>query len=87
MERDDDILEEVNMLVTKRDCESWDDSSENIKNLSGAIELVFLVDKVIESVRKGFSDHFTTRDDLGVDLVKNGFEVLALIGLLRVKQF
>ena len=47
---------------------------------------MFLVDKVIESVRKSFSDHLPTRHNLGVDLVEDGFEVLAFIGFLGVEE-
>ena len=47
---------------------------------------MLLMDEIIESVRKCFSDHFTTRHNLGVDLVEDGFEVFTLIGFLGVEE-
>jgi hypothetical protein len=45
MKRNNNIFKEDNMLISERDSESTDDTSENIEKFSGTIELMGLVDQ------------------------------------------
>ena len=86
MQRNDDVLEEDNVLVSQRNSESTNDTRQNVEKLGGTVELVVLVNKCKEALVDGLSNHFSSWNKLGVQLVKNVFEVVTFDRLLRVKQ-
>ena len=47
---------------------------------------MILVDQGEEALVHGFTDHLAARDELGVQLVENVLEVVALNGLFRVEE-
>ena len=86
MQRDDNVLEEDDMLISQRNSESTDDTGQNVKELSCTVEFVILVDERKETFVDGLTDHFSSWYELGVQLVKNVLQVVSLDRLLRVKQ-
>ena len=45
------------------------------------------MDQTVEAVVDGFSDHFSTGDQFGVQSMKNVLQILSFTGLFRVEQF
>lgn len=64
VQRDDHVLEEHHMLITEWHCKAGDDTCENVKQLSGTVKLVLLVDQSIERFIDSFSDHLTAGHQL-----------------------
>ncbi len=87
MKRNDNVLEEVDMLVTEGHCKARNNSGEDVENLSSAIELMLLVDEIVEGIGEGLADHLAARHYLGVYFMEDSLEVLAFIWLLRIEQF
>jgi len=67
---DDNILEENDMLVSERHCETRDDRGKNVKKLSGTVELVRLVDQGVEALVDGLSNHLSPWHQLYVTTLK-----------------
>lgn len=86
MEWDDDSLEKDNVLLTQWHCEARDDTSENIKQFSGTVKLVVLLDERVEGLIHCLSDHLSTWHKLCVQLVQNVLQIVAFVRLLRVKE-
>lgn len=66
MERDDDVLEEDDVLVSQGNSETTDDTGEDIKQFGGTIELVSLVDQGEEALVDGLSNHLSSWHEFGV---------------------
>ena len=86
VERNDDIFEESHMFVSKRHSEPGDNTGEDVEQLSSTIELVRLMDEGIEALIHCLSNHLSSGHQLGVELVKDVLQVIALHGLLCVEQ-
>jgi len=87
VEWNDDVLEEDNVLISKRNSESTDNASQNVKELCCTIELVVLMDQREEALVDGFTNHFSSWNEFGVQLMQNVLEVVSLYRLLRIEQF
>jgi len=86
VQRDDNVLEEDDMLISQRNSESTDDTGQNVKELGGTVEFVILVDERKETLVDGLTNHLSSWYELSVQLVKNVLQVVSLDRLLRVKQ-
>lgn len=82
MKRNDNVLEEDDMLISQWNSESTDDTCQNVEKLGGTVEFVILVDKCKETLIDGLTDHFSSWNKLGVQLVKNVLEVVSLYRFL-----
>ena len=60
VKRNDDILEENNMLLSQGNSEAWNDWSQNIQKLWSSIKFECFVDQTVEAVINSFSDHFSS---------------------------
>lgn len=87
VERDDDILEKGNVLLSQGNCESGDNGGQNVQEFRSSIEFEVLVDEAVETVVDGLSDHLSSGNQLGIESVKDVLQVLSLSGLFRVEQF
>ena len=74
---DDDILEENNVFVPEWNCETTDDAGKDIEQLGCSVEFVSFVDQGEETLVNSLSDHLSSWDKLGVQLVKNVLEVVS----------
>jgi hypothetical protein len=81
-----DSLEEIDVLLSQGDGETTDNTSKNIKQLSSTIELEVLMDKSVEAVGDGLSDHFSSGDEFSVESVENVFQVFSFSWFLRVHE-
>ena len=86
VERNNDVFEEDDVLLSQWHCETRDDAGQNVQQLRGAVEFEGLVDEGVEAVVDGLSDHLTSGDQLGVKSVKNVLEVFSLSWLFGVEQ-
>ena len=60
MERDDDILEEDYVLITKGHSKARDDASLDIEKLRRAVEFVNFMNQCVEALVDGLADHLAT---------------------------
>ena len=60
MKRNDNILEEDDVLVTEGHCKSGDDTRLDVQKFSCSVELVRLVDKRIEALIDGLANHLAS---------------------------
>ena len=86
VERDDNVLEENYMLISEGDSETTNDTGQDIKKLSGTIEFVVLVDKSEEALVHGLSNHLSSWNKLGIELVKNVLKIVSLDGLFGIEK-
>ena len=86
MKRDDNVLEEDDVLISEGNSESTDDTGQNVEKLGRAVEFVILVDQCEEALVDGLTDHFSSRHKLRVQLMQNVFQVVSLDRLLGVEQ-
>ena len=78
MEWNDDVLKEYNVLISQRYSKSTDYASQNIEKLSSTIEFVVLVDQGEEALVDGFTYHFSSWYEFGVQLMQNVLQVVSL---------
>jgi len=50
MKRNNDVVEEDNMLISERDSESTNDTGKDIQQLGGSVELMVFMDKSEETL-------------------------------------
>ena len=81
VERNDDVLEEQDVLVSQRHSKARDDRGLDVENLGRAVELMTLMHESEEALIHCFSNHLAPRYELCVQFVQNVFEVVALNGL------
>lgn len=86
MERNDDGIEEDNVLIPEWHSETRDDTGQDVEQLGGTIEFVVLVDQSEEALVDGLSNHLSAGHKLGVELMKDVLEVVSLDGLLGVEE-
>ena len=86
MKRDDNILEEDNMLISKWYSKTTDDTGEDVEKLSSSIELVGLVNKGVEALIDSLSYHLSSWNKFGVKFVKNVLQVVSLHWLLGIEK-
>lgn len=82
MKRDNDVLEENHVLVSQWDSEPTDNTSQDVKKLSGTIEFMDLVYKSEELLVDSLSNHLPSWNKLGIQLMKDVFEVISFNRLL-----
>ena len=86
VEWDDNVLEEDDVFVSKRNGESTDDAGKDIKKFSSTVEFVSLVNKSEEALIDCLSNHLSSWDKLCVQLVKDIFEIVSFDRFFRVKE-
>ncbi len=86
VKRDDDIFEEFDMLFSEGNCKSTDDTGEDIEKLSYTVKFIVFMDQGVELVGDGFSDHFSSWDELGVESVEDVLKVFSFSRFLRIKE-
>ena len=77
MKRDDNSLEEIDMLFSKGNSETTDDTGQDVQEFSSSIEFVVFVDKSVEAVSNGFSNHFSSGHELSIKPVEDIFQVFS----------
>ena len=87
MEWDDDVLEENDVLISKWNSKTTDDTGQDIEELSSTIELMVLVDKSEEALVDGLTNHLSSWHKFGIKLVENVLKVVSLNRFLRIKKF
>jgi len=83
---DNHILEEDDVLVTKRHSEARNNGGQNIEQLCSTVEFVGLVNEGEEALIDRLTDHLASGHQLSVELVQNILEVITFDGLLRIKK-
>ena len=86
MKWNDNVLEEDDMLISERNSKSTNDTCQNVEKLSGTVEFVILVNQCKEALVDGLTDHFSSWDELSVQLVKNVLQVVSLNRFFRIEQ-
>ena len=86
MEGNINVLELENVLISQRNCETTDDGCVDIQKLGGTVEFVVLVDKSEEALVHCLSNHFSSWDKFGIQLVENVLQVVSLNRFLGVEQ-
>lgn len=87
VKRNDHIFEENDVLFSEGNCKPRNDACQNIQQFRSSIELECLVYETVETIVDGFSDHLTTRDQLGIQAMQNVLEVFPLTRLFGIEQF
>jgi len=78
VKRDNYILEEDNVLVTKGHCKARDDRGQDVEELGSSVKLMCLVDQTEKAFVNSLSDHFPPWYQLCVKLMKNVLEIVTL---------
>ena len=78
MEWDDNVLEENNMLISEWDSESTNDTGQDIEKLGSSIELMVFMDKGEEALVHSLSNHFSSWNQLCIELMKNVLKIISL---------
>lgn len=86
MQGDDYILEKNYVFVSEWDSESTNDTCKNIEKFSGSIEFVGFVYKGVEAFVDGLSNHLSSWNKLGIELVKNVLKIVSLDGLFGIEK-
>ena len=86
MEGDDDGLEEGHVLFSQWYSKATDDTGQNVQKLSSSIEFIIFMDKIIKTLIHCFSNHFSPRDEFGVQFVKDIFQIIPFDGLLCIEE-
>jgi len=86
MEGDNDGLEEVDVFFSQGDGETTDDTSQNIQKFSSTVEFVVFVDKSVEAISDGLSDHFSSGNELSVESVKDILEIFSFSGFFGIEK-
>ena len=86
MEGDNDGLEEVDVVFSQGDGETADDTSQNIQKFSSTVEFVVFVDKSVEAISDGLSDHFSSGDELSVESMKDILEIFSFSGFFGIEK-
>ena len=86
MKWDDNIIEENDVLVSQWDGKSRDDTCKDVEKFCSSVEFMSFMDKGEEALIDSLSNHFPTRDELGIQLVENILKIVTLDGLLRVEE-
>lgn len=87
MKRNNDVLEERNMLVSEGDSESRNDGGQDVKEFSSSVEFMRFVNEGVEGLILCLPNHLASGHELGIQLVENVFKVVAFYRFLRVKKF
>lgn len=84
MQRDDNILEEDNVLLSEWYSESWNNGGQDVQKLSSTVELVSLVNQGVEALVDCLSDHLSSGHQLYVNALafsqKSLYEMVNYIG-------
>ena len=86
MKRDDNILEENDVFVSKRYRKPTDNTREDIQKLGCTVEFVSSMDKGKEALINSLSDHLSSWHQFSIELMKNIFQIISLDGLLRIEK-
>jgi hypothetical protein len=86
VERDDDSVEEDDVLIPERNGETRDDTGEDVEQLGGTVELVVLVDESEEALVNSLSNHLSAGHEFGVELMQDVLEIVSLDGLLGIEK-
>lgn len=74
------------MFISKRYCETTDNTCEDIQKLGSTVEFVGFMDKGKEALIDSLSDHLSSWYQFSIKLMKNIFQIISLDGLLRVEE-
>mmetsp|Transcript_36944 Transcript_36944/g.117572 ORF Transcript_36944/g.117572 Transcript_36944/m.117572 type:complete len:234 (-) Transcript_36944:494-1195(-) len=78
--------EEVLVLLLEGQCEPVDDATEDLQQLPNTVVHLTLVDHLEERMLDALPDERAQRHELPIDAVQDRLQVVALTGVLRVKQ-
>jgi len=81
MEGNDDGLEENDVFIPKRYCETTDNTCQNVQKLGSTVEFVGFMDEGKEALIDCLSDHFPSWDQFSVELMQNILQIVSLDGL------
>lgn len=74
------------MLLFHRQSESINNTPKDLQQLANATVSLSLEDESVEDIVDGFADERAMDHELAVDAVEDGLKVLALAGVLRIKE-
>ena len=86
MEGNDDVLEEDDVLISKWNCKTTDDTRQDVKKLSCTVELVIFVNESKKAFVHCLSNHLSSGNQFGVQFMKDVFQVVSLNGLFGIKE-
>ena len=69
MKWDNDVLEENDVLVSKRYCETTDDTCQDIQKFGSTVEFVSIMDEGKEALIDGLSYHLSSRYHFSIELM------------------
>mmetsp|Transcript_34091 Transcript_34091/g.96634 ORF Transcript_34091/g.96634 Transcript_34091/m.96634 type:complete len:367 (+) Transcript_34091:973-2073(+) len=79
-------VQKVLMLLLQRQGKPVNNGTQNLQQLSDAVVTLRLVDEAVEDVVHRLADKRAVHHELAVYTVEDGLQVVALAGVLRVKQ-
>ncbi len=86
VKRNDDSFEEVDVFFPQRNGKSTDNTCKNIQKLSSSVELVILVNKCVEAISHGFSNHFSSWNKLGIKSVEDILEIFSFSRFFGIEK-
>jgi len=86
VERNNNILEEDDVLLAQGHRETRDDTCLDVEQLGSSVEFVCLVDQEVEALIDCLTDHLASWHQLSIQLVQNILEIVAFDRLFRVEQ-
>lgn len=86
MQRDDDVLEENNVFVSQWDSKTTDNTGKDVQKFGSTIEFVGLVDKSKKAFVNSLSNHLSSWDEFGVELMQNVLKVVSFDGFFGIKE-
>lgn len=86
VEGNDDVLEEDDVLISKWNCKTTDDTCQDVKKLSCTVELVIFVNESKKAFIHCLSNHLSSGNQFGVQFMKDVFQVISLNGLFGIKE-
>lgn len=86
MEGNDDGLEENDVFISERDRKATDNTGKNIQEFGSSIKLVGSVNKGEKALVNSFSNHFSSWDKFGIELVQNILKVVTLNRFFGIEE-
>ena len=86
MEGNDDGLEENNVFVSERDCKATDDTGENVQEFGSSIKFMGSVNQGEKALVDSFSNHFSSWDKFGIELVQNILKIVTLNRFFGIEE-
>jgi len=77
MKRDNYVFKEFNMFFPERYRKSTDDTGKDIKKFCHSVKFIVFMDKGVELVGDGFSDHFSSWDEFCVEAMEDVLKIFS----------